>query len=236
MIEIAEYAFKAGLKKPLRLAYLSDFHHARNKPIIEAISTLAPDALLLGGDLIHDDKRYRRGLEFIEQCASIYPTFFAVGNHECWYGREILEEIERRGATILDNAHAEFEGIKIGGLTSGYPFCRHRRLKQTPPPDLAFLRRFSQEEGFKLLLCHHPEYFIPYIKELPVDLTLSGHAHGGQWRFFGQGIFAPGQGLFPKYTSGLYEGRLLVGRGLGNGHPIPRIGNPPQIIMIELGE
>ena len=91
---------------------------------------------------------------------------------------------------------------------------------------------FSNKEGFKLLLCHHPEYYSKYIKDIDVDLTLSGHAHGGQWRILGQGIFAPGQGIFPKYTSGLIDGRLIVSRGLGNTHRIPRINNKPEIINL----
>ena len=74
------------------------------------------------------------------------------------------------------------------------------------------------------------------IKPLPIDLTLSGHAHGGQWRFFGRGVFSPGQGLFPKYTSGMYDGgRFIVGRGLGNPIIIPRIFNSPEVLVIRLG-
>lgn len=235
-MKIATYHFNAGLKKPLRLAFLSDLHDTKNEPILEAIEREKPTAILIGGDLIHNDKRYQRGLDLLKACADRYPTFCAVGNHECWYGKEILSMMEERGGILLDNEAQEFEGILIGGLSSGYPFCHHRTLRLTPAPNLAFLKEFSEREGFKLLLSHHPEYFPRYIRELPIDLTLSGHAHGGQWRFFGRGILAPGQGLFPKYTNGLYEQRLLVGRGLGNAHLIPRIGNPPEIIVIELGE
>ena len=85
-----------------------------------------------------------------------------------------------------------------------------------------------------MLLCHHPEYYPKYIKDLPVDLTLSGHAHGGQWRLFGRGAYAPGQGIFPKYTAGVYENRLLVSRGLGNLYIVPKINNPPEILKIKI--
>jgi len=90
-------------------------------------------------------------------------------------------------------------------------------------------------KGYKILLCHHPEYYERYIRGLDIDLTLSGHAHGGQIRIFGQGLFAPGQGILPQVTSGLYDGRLIVSRGLCNtAWPIPRLNNETELVMVEL--
>ena len=92
------------------------------------------------------------------------------------------------------------------------------------------------QDGFRILLCHHPEYWPAYIRETDIDLTLSGHAHGGQWQipFTNQGIFAPGQHLFPKYTSGIYKNRLAVSRGMANTVCIPRFFNPREILLLEL--
>ena len=93
----------------------------------------------------------------------------------------------------------------------------------------------ANEEGFRLLLCHHPEYYEPYVQRYGLDLTVAGHAHGGQWRVFGRGVYAPGQGLFPRYTSGLYdENRLLVSRGLSERMPFPRLFNKRQAILLTL--
>ena len=96
-------------------------------------------------------------------------------------------------------------------------------------------------DAVNCLFCFCPLYSIAdcggnpkYIKDLPVDLTLSGHAHGGQWRFFGKGIFAPGQGIFPKYTKGVYENRLIVSSGLGNQTVVPKINNPPEILKVNI--
>ena len=101
-------------------------------------------------------------------------------------------------------------------------------------PDLDWLKEFCKIDGYKLLLCHQPEFYNKYIRSFNVDLTLSGHAHGGQWRIKKQGIFAPGQGLFPKYTSGIHENRLIISRGIGNAYLIPRINNKPEILKIIL--
>ena len=67
---------------------------------------------------------------------------------------------------------------------------------------------------------------------------LTGHAHGGQFRLpFIGGLFAPGQGLFPKYDSGLYsEGTtdMIVSRGIGNSTIPLRFNNPPEVVLIVL--
>ena len=89
--------------------------------------------------------------------------------------------------------------------------------------------------GYHLLLCHHPEYFDRYLRDYPIDLTVSGHAHGGQWRVFGRGVYAPDQGLFPKYTSGLHEDRLVISRGVANTVPFaPRLFNPCEVVTVEV--
>lgn len=96
------------------------------------------------------------------------------------------------------------------------------------------LRRFAALDGYKILICHHPEYYERYVKPLPIDLMLCGHAHGGQVRIFGRGIFSPGQGFFPKYTSGIYDGRLAVSRGLANHSALPRVFNDTEVVFLNL--
>ena len=218
----------------LRFAFVSDLHDRDNEPVLAALEALRPDAVLVGGDFIHDFRRYHQGFAFLRGCAALFPTFVSVGNHDLLFSGDLRSAVEDAGAVFLDNQWQRFRGICIGGLSSGgkeHSHLHHSGKRQGP--DRQFLQDFSAQTGYKLLLCHHPEYFDRYIRSLPIDLTLSGHAHGGQWRFCGQGVFAPGQGLFPRYTSGLYhKGRLLVGRGLGNAAPVPRINNQPEILDI----
>ena len=100
-----------------------------------------------------------------------------------------------------------------------------------PSPSISWLERFTRVSGYRLLISHHPEYFdlIP-----TVDLLLSGHAHGGQIRLFHHGLFAPGQGILPTYTKGVY-GRMVVSAGLTNTTWVPRINNPTEIVYINCG-
>ena len=116
-------------------------------------------------------------------------------------------------------------------------------------PSVSWLERFSRLSGYKVLLSHHPEYLnlidsvssapeapaAPEAPETPVapsvNLMLCGHTHGGQWRLFSHGLFAPGQGFFPKYSKGVY-GRMVISAGLTNTTWIPRINNPTEIVYI----
>ncbi len=225
---ISRFDIFADVSKKSVFLFFSDLHGCDNAPLFEAIKNISHDAVLVGGDFVHDEKNYERGLEFLKEVSAHKKCFVCLGNHDSCFPGEIRREVMSRGAHLLDNSFTEFQGIKLGGLTSGEFYMPDMK------PNLAWLKEFSRLDGFKLLLCHRPEYFSKYIRKLPIDLTLSGHAHGGQWRVAGRGIYAPGQGIFPKYTSGMYENRLIVGRGLGNPHMIPRINNPPEILVIEI--
>lgn len=67
---------------------------------------------------------------------------------------------------------------------------------------------------------------------------VAGHAHGGQIRIPGlfNGLYAPNQGLFPKYAGGSYDlgsSTVIVSRGLSKS-VLPRVFNPPEIVVVDL--
>lgn len=91
---------------------------------------------------------------------------------------------------------------------------------------------------YSILLSHRPE-LVDYYDEYDYDLILSGHAHGGQVRipFLLNGLFAPDQGFFPKYAGGLYQynnTNHIVSRGLSYNPKLPRIFNPPEVVVIDI--
>ena len=104
---------------------------------------------------------------------------------------------------------------------------------------------FVKDNGnFKLLLAHYPEYFLEDAPEnmtlfnYEMDLVLSGHVHGGQIRLpFIGGIYANEQGLFPTLCDGLHEYdnvKLIISRGLGNSHFLPRFDNRPELVVVDI--
>lgn len=126
---------------------------------------------------------------------------------------EIISEDEENSENI----------IHIGGLATRY--------------DLDWLHAYAAKPGYKILICHHPEYYRRYIKDTEwdtFDLIVSGHVHGGQWRIGRHGVLAPGQGLFPKYCYGCYDRKLIVSAGLSNTASVPRFGNPTELVMIHV--
>lgn len=233
------------LNRDLRLAVASDLHGCPHETVVKALSAEKPDLILIPGDLM-DDRDLRdathSGYEFLRQCAAIAPTYYSLGNHElaCYHKGnpwrhpipipltdEIRTRIAATGAVLLDNDCVTVDGLCICGLTSGINGKVNR-------PNLEAIKRFDTQSGYRILLCHHPEYFMPFLKDTGIELTVSGHAHGGHWRFFGHGTYAPGQGIFPKYTAGVYDGRWIISRGLGNHTRIPRIGNPTELVIIDM--
>lgn len=223
-----EYTFRSErIRQPLRLAVASDLHSDSFDDVLEAFSRC--DAVLIPGDLVD---RHRRNNEnayrFLEVVPEIVPVFYSVGNHERKYKHReaYMRKVAESKIILLDNESTDFRGIRIGGLSSAWE-----------KPDLTFLDHFEKEDGYRLLLCHHPEVWRDYVDGRDIDLTLCGHAHGGQIQFFGRGLYAPGQGLFPKLTHGLHGGgKMLISRGMTNGAKprVPRINNPCELIILNL--
>ncbi len=205
-------------------------------------------------------------LPLVSGCTAIAPTYISLGNHEWMISLEDVEALEENGAVVLDNGYVVHtcrngEQIIVAGLTSAivtnfqefrrecyetgtdmsrYPY-RPRRTRSTQLiPDTAWISEFEKEQGYKVLLCHHPEYWSlrePQLCEKKIDLVLSGHAHDGQVRMFGRGVYAPGQGWLPRYTSGLFKsecGSMVISRGLANTAWLSRVFNETEIVYVEV--
>ena len=222
---ITHYDFHSGrLTTPLTLAVISDLHNEPYEDLLALIE--GSDALLVPGDI---SDRYRqqfdRGVAFLTDAAKRLPTFYALGNHEARQKRyqELRKALDKTGAEILINRHVKFGEVWIGGWYD---------------PDIVRepeeLDAFEKLDGCRVLMCHKPELYMKRMRRRDLDLVIAGHAHGGQIRIGKQGLFAPGQGPFPRWTRGLVDGRMIISAGAGNPARMPRWGNPPEVLIIHL--
>lgn len=228
----------------LKIAHLSDIHLPANpnyiNNIIESIKKEQPDLVFITGDIV--DRRADLetcGLDdFCRKLADICPTYAVSGNNDYGTNNISLWEsiIEENGVMVLNNQTVSYskngKSIAILGLSDKYGY-----LTNIVNPDDEI------ESVPLLLLSHRPEKLYSYFHSPNITkpaLVFTGHAHGGQIRlpFINLGLFAPGQGIFPKYTSGLYTDKeaekMIVSRGLCNSSLPIRINNRVHLPIITL--
>ncbi|MCM1545988.1 MAG: metallophosphoesterase [Clostridiales bacterium] len=235
LITITRYKVESekAPEKGVKIVHLSDLHGKSfgkgNKRLLKKIERESPDFIAITGDIIH---KYRArdiavALAIIKELCKIAPVYYVSGNHEMRSTeyRTLKERIKEAGATVPEGECIEAFGINIAGVNCAKIKC-------------GGFFSLCAEEGFNLLLTHLPQYIERY-SLAGYDLTLCGHAHGGQWRvpFTKIGIYSPGQGLFPKYCSGIHSCgnmRQVISRGLGNSQCPLRLFNRPEIVVITI--
>ncbi len=242
-----------------RIVHLSDLHNkqfGRNQGnIIKKINKIHPDAIFVTGDLI-DRRRYHPeiSLELIKQLTSIYPIYYVTGNHERFSNQfeELEKELQKYHVHLLRNSATSLtragQKINLIGLDDpSFAFDdsfyeedneQNEQNEITVIEDaLDEIKRSGNWSDYNILLAHRPEYFSIY-QSKGIDVTFSGHAHGGQIAIPGVGgILAPSQGFFPKYVKGLHYkngSNLVVSRGLGNSLFPQRLFNKPEIVVVTL--
>ena len=253
-MRITKYEIKSPkLERELKIACVSDVHGRRVPAAIQAVKSIKPDIILLAGDILEISVNYMKernenAMQFLGEIAVVAPTYYCFGNHEIYFSHakrgqsrvsdkkllsENLQAVKALGIHIVNDSYESVtDGISVGGVVCGYD---KDPSDARNCPDQDVLNSFDSLSDFKILLCHYPHYYEQYLKNTNFDLILSGHAHGGQWRIFGRGVYAPHQGLFPKFTSGIYDGRFIINRGAANNVcPIPRFFNPCEVLQITL--
>lgn len=226
---LTEYTVTSDkLKSDHTLVMLSDFHNVEisMQEALALVKEVGPEAILVAGDLVdRHRKKYDLATTFLRECVKLAPTYFSYGNHERKFPVVSDREFASTGAEVFNNSYARYEfGDDVFAIGGHYPYT-----------DFDWMSDFEAEKGFKILICHHPEYYNQGLKDKDFDLIVSGHAHGGQIRICNRGVLAPGQGLFPKHTKGFIDNKLIIGTGISNtGGIIPRLGNPTEVVVIHI--
>ena len=241
----------------IRIAHVSDLHSCaygeEQRELLEAIDRESPDLVVLTGDIFDGSLPMEPTVSFLRGIQGKYPCYFVTGNNEYERGGDAFAE---RMAVLAEYGIVRLSGgmevvrvkdanINLCGVDDPYAWpdsddpleSRETRYKE----QVAQAAALAQNGNYTILLAHRPEYFDFYC-EFGFDLVLSGHVHGGQWRIPGliDGLYVPGQGLFPEYTGGEYEKNgavMIVSRGLARENTnVPRINNRPELVIIDVGE
>lgn len=239
--------------KKYKIAQISDFHNTNSvrlkRKIIEALKNNKPDIIVITGDLI-DSRRTRilKATKFLEDLTAIAPTYYVLGNHESRKDnvQKITKTFANTGVKILRNETVKLQdNLELVGLDDinfSIPEDEQKTLadaqtvlKQTLKQNLESV--VTQNDTYKILITHRPEFLTEY-SECNMNLVFTGHAHGGQIRLpFIGGMFAPGQGVFPKYTKGMYSNNntiMIVSCGIGNSKFPFRFNNRPEIVFVNI--
>lgn len=248
------YEVPADVSAAVRIVHLTDLHSWEfgedNRELVQFVADLSPDVIVMTGDMLDkSDKDAAVACTLIEKLVEIAPVYYGYGNHETAWEREnatsLTPSLTAAGATVLDLTWADIEingqTLRLGGY-HGYYRRPHMHLDDPvlEAKDTAFCDSFEDTQRYKILLCHIPTAWLDWgmIDNQPVDLVLTGHYHGGQVRIpFLGGLIAPYVGLFPEYTEGMFEGEaatVILSTGLGSSPGIPRINNPPQVVVVDL--
>lgn len=224
----------------LRILQISDMHNKQalgiHHRLLKKVKALAPDIIILTGDVV--DRRttdFNAVLNFIDRLLETgIPVYFVTGNHE-WGNRKgtiFIEELRKREIVLLENNSTEIyhnaDVITLVGIHD----------TSTDHEDIEKAFEKVKDNTFTILLSHSP-YAIKKYPDLPEDLVLSGHTHGGQVRLPLIGaVISPGGGMFPELDKGVFqweEGKYIyVDSGLGTSMIPVRFLNQSQISLIQI--
>ncbi len=221
------------------IVHLSDYHNKSfgkgQKRIVEKISALEPNIIVITGDIV--DSRFTnvdRAIEFAEETAEIANTYYVTGNHEHRFDDEdfdkLMNGLESAGVNCLVDESVDIEMNGESFVLTGFDDESLIDVENNCPK--------LAEDKLNVVLAHEPQLIADYSAHGNIDLVLTGHAHGGQFRLpFIGAVYAPDQGLNPEYTEGMYkmgDTSMIVSRGIGNSAFPVRVFNYPEIIRITL--
>ncbi len=229
-----------------RIVHLSDLHATSfgegNERLLSAVRDAEPDIICVTGDMVdgprEEEEDYVRTL--MTGLTAIAPVYFVSGNHEWAVGwaRELFDLLEELGVTVLRNKYVTLERDGARIVLAGVDDPNGLRDQKTPEEVMKDID--ETYPGDYVVMLAHRDTELETWSRLGVDLVLCGHAHGGLIRLpFTDGLVAPGQGLFPTWTAGVYEEggtQMLVSRGFTGSHGCPRLFNNPEIAVAVLGK
>lgn len=216
----------------LRIVHLSDLHVRRwgriEERVLSEAARLKPDLILLTGDYSAFPGTRRDALRLLDALSSIASTYCVRGNSE--FSRPLHGDSAGSVRWLLnDSQRINLRGndLTVVGADPGQE------------GGLRTLALRADPASFVLALYHYPD-LVPELAQLPVDLLLSGHSHGGQVRLPFVGALASASRAGVHYVQGLFLSKdkaAHVSAGVGcesYGLPCMRFLCPPEMTLIVL--
>ena len=255
-LELSNYVLSSPkLTAPIRVVQLTDLHNSEfgenNERLVRMVQKQSPDLIFMTGDMLNGrEDETEIAVSLVRRLIEVAPVYFSYGNHEVtherMFGRNLTALFEEAGATVLEGTYEDVtvngQTIRLGGI---YGYClpeKYLRTGEAKRWECEFLKEFQDTESYTLLLAHLPTCWIrnDNLDIWQIDCVFSGHEHGGQIRLsLIGGLYAPDQGFFPGRSSGIYASQdgkrvMVLSRGLGSGVGVPRFGNVPEIVVVDI--
>jgi predicted MPP superfamily phosphohydrolase len=214
---------------------LSDTHHSPLTKLehisraVKVANRLKPDLFLLTGDYVSHEREYIAPVAAeLGGLKAKYGVYACLGNHDHWTDADLVTHLFRgEGINMLVNEGLRFEAKGASFWLAGVDDYMVGKT------DVPAALKGSFPDEMKLLLAHNPIIFREAAR-LGIDLTLSGHTHGGQIKL------RPDEKrllLRRKLKSGLHKRRnsqIYITRGIGTVVVPARYQCPPEISLLEL--
>ncbi len=218
-----------------KIVHLSDTHHSPFTGLehisraVKIANRLKPDMFILTGDYVSHEREYIAPVAVeLAQLKAEYGVHACLGNHDHWTDADLVTHLFRgEGINVLVNQGLRFEALGASFWLAGVDDYMVGKT------DVPAALRGSFPDEMKLLLAHNPIIFREAVR-WGVDLTLSGHTHGGQIK-----IRDEEKRIWPrrKLTSGLHkrkDSQVYITRGIGTVVVPMRYQCPPEISLLEL--
>jgi predicted MPP superfamily phosphohydrolase len=243
----------------MTVALVSDIHasnpsmsETRLGRLVAQVNALGADLILLLGDYAGHVKLGRDlppdvVLPRLQHLAAPLGVHAVFGNHD-WRDDPAAQKagtptfwhraFQAHGIPTYSNTHSRIEtdrgAFQLAGLESQQAKGRQTKTGPMGYDDWPALAANLDPDVFTLLMAHEPDIF----PDLPdwVDLTVSGHTHGGQIAPFGRALYVPSR-HGTRYAYGHFQSgqkQLVVSAGLGYSGPPIRIGRPPEIVLLDI--
>ena len=231
----------------IRIIELADLHNKEygedNSKLTEKIESLNPDLIFYAGDMMnYKNSDYSVLFNLSDKLSKIAPVYACYGNNEIdqylFEDKQFAEKLKKHNVKLLSNEAVDvkvkntvIQLIAVSDDLKQYDIKTNNSKK--------FVESLEPTNNCRICLTHYPELFKEKLLDKGIDVAFTGHAHGGLVRIpFVGGLYSTGEGFLPDLTEGVFKAedgaQVVISRGLGNSHILPRINNQPELVVVDI--